>query len=300
MDLFPVAETEAQFERIAADERVLRPAVDALCRHLGLDGAVERFADGSLPVYAVGARHVLKLFPAVYAGEVATERDVLDAVAGRLPVATPEVLGAGEFGGWGYVHMSRLHGTSLVDVWPGLDGTGRRDVARQVGEALAVLHTITPPVAHPADWGAFVARQAAGCAARQEGRGLAPAWLEQIPDFLASVDLSDPDLVLTHTEVMSAHLLVRDGRLSGLVDFEPAMRAAREYEFVATGVFLTRGDGDANAALRAGYGREVDPRRVMAYALLHVYSNLPWYLREVPTGATTLDGLAEHWFGPTG
>ncbi|CCH29206.1 Aminoglycoside phosphotransferase [Saccharothrix espanaensis DSM 44229] len=295
-----MAETEAQFDGVVGDEGALRPAVDALCRTLRLDGPVERFADGSLPVYAVGDGHVLKLFPAVHLDEVSTERDVLAAVHGRLPVPTPEVFDAGEFGGWGYVHMSRLRGTSLVDVWPGLDPSRRKDVARQVGEALAALHTITPPIAEPADWASFVAGQRAGCVDRQAARGLDPAWLEQIPDFLGSVDLGDPETVLAHTEVMSAHLLVRDGRLSGLFDFEPAMRAAREYEFVATGVFLTKGDHDANAALRAGYGHDVDPRRVMAYTLLHVYSNLAWYLREVPSGLTTLDGLAEHWFGPTG
>lgn len=100
-----------------------------------------------------------------------------------------------------------------------------------------------------------------------------------------------------HTEVMSAHLLVDEGRLTGLFDFEPAMRAAREYEFVATGVFLTRGERAANKALHDGYGRTVDPRKVPACTLLHVYSNVARYLREVPTGATTLDDLADHWFG---
>ncbi|MBB5958342.1 hygromycin-B 7''-O-kinase [Saccharothrix tamanrassetensis] len=297
---FPIAQTEEQFDAVAEDEQALRPAVDALCRHLGIDGDVGRFAEGSLPVYAVGERHVLKLFPAVHLDEVPVERDVLAAVQGRLPVPTPEVFGAGEFGGWGYVHMERLHGASLRDVWPNLGDEERQGVARQAGEALAALHAITPPVAEPADWGGFVAAQKRNCVARQESRQLDPFWLEQVPGFLDSVDLGDPELVLAHTEVMSAHLLVRDGRLSGLFDFEPAMRAAREYEFVATGVFLTRGDAAANAALYDGYGQTVDPRKVMAYALLHVYSDVAWYLREVPTAATSLDGLAEHWFGPTG
>ncbi|MFJ6676462.1 phosphotransferase family protein [Actinosynnema sp. NPDC091369] len=292
---FPPAMTEEQFE--ALDDDALRPGVEALCRHLGVSGDVTRFADGSLPVYAVGVRHVLKLFPAVHLDEVATERDVLEAVQGRLPVPTPGLHAAGEFGGWGYVLMERLRGASLKDVWPSLGPDARQDVSRQVGEALAALHAITPPSLGPADWAGFVRAQRQGCVARQQARGLAPGWLEQVPDYLDSVDLGQPDLVLAHTEVMSAHLLVDDGRLTGLVDFEPAMRAAREYEFVATGVFLTRGERRANRALHDGYGRALDPRRVLAYALLHVYSNLPWYLREVPTAATTLDELADHWFG---
>lgn len=297
---FPLADTEELYDAVAEDEQALRPGVEALCRHLGLDGDVERFADGSLPVYSVGERHVLKLFPAVHLDEVATERDLLEAVHGRLPVRTPELFAAGEFGGWGFVHMERLHGDVVKDVWPGLDEAGRKSIARQVGEALAALHEIEPPVKEPADWGRFVEGQTSGCVARQVSRGLDPAWVEQIPDFLDSVDLRDAETVLTHTEVMSAHLLTADGEVTGLFDFEPAMRAAREYEFVATGVFLTRGETGPKQALLHGYGRAVDPREVMAYTLLHVYSNLAWYLREVPTTATTFDGLAEHWFGPTG
>ncbi|MFD0202220.1 MULTISPECIES: phosphotransferase family protein [Saccharothrix] len=292
---FPPAVTEEQFE--ALDDDALRPGLEALLGHLGVSGDVERFADGSLPVYAVGDRYVVKLFPAVHLDEVATERDVLEAVRGRLPVPTPELHAAGEFGGWGYVLMERLRGVSLKDVWPGLDAAARREVSRQVGEALAALHEVTPPPLGPDDWAEFVRTQRSGCVERQRGRGLAPHWLEQIPDFLDSVDLGQPELVLAHTEVMSAHLLIDDGRLTGLFDFEPAMRAAREYEFVATGVFLTRGEREANRALHDGYGRAVDPRKVLAYTLLHVYSNLAWYLREVPTRATTLDELADHWFG---
>ncbi|MEU7527869.1 phosphotransferase [Saccharothrix sp. NPDC042600] len=297
---FPLADTEERYGDVVEDEQALRPGVEALCRHLNLSGDVERFVEGSLPVYAVGERDVLKLFPAVHLDEVATERDVLEAVHGKLPVPTPELFAAGEFGGWGFVHMERLHGDVVKDVWPVLDGPGRNGIARQVGEALAALHAVESPLGEPADWKAFVQDQADACVARQVSRGLAPAWAEQIPDFLDSVDLGDAEPVLVHTEVMSAHLLTRDGRLTGLFDFEPAMRAAREYEFVATGVFLTRGETGPKRALLDGYGRPVDPRRVMAYTLLHVYSNLAWYLREVPSAATTLDGLAEHWFGPTG
>ncbi|MEU4768915.1 aminoglycoside 3'-phosphotransferase/choline kinase family protein [Actinosynnema sp. NPDC023794] len=184
---FPPAVTEEQFE--ALDDDALRPGVEALCGHLGVSGDVERFADGSLPVYAVGDRHVLKLFPAVHLDEVATERDVPAAVQGRLPVPTPGLHAAGEFGGWGYVLMERLRGTSLKDAWPGLDAAARRDVSRQVGEALAALHALTPAPLEPSGWAEFVRTQRAGCVERQRARGLAPAWLEQVPAFLDSVDL---------------------------------------------------------------------------------------------------------------
>ncbi len=45
-----------------------------------------------------------------------------------------------------------------------------------------------------------------------------------------------PGRRLLHTEVMRQHLLTAEGPqrgmgLSGLIDFEPAMRGEREYEF---------------------------------------------------------------------
>jgi hygromycin-B 7''-O-kinase len=106
---------------------------------------------------------------------------------------------------------------------------------------------------------------------------------------------------------MREHLLVTpnpDGwSLSGLFDFEPAMRGAREYEFAAVGLFVARGDAGFLRRLLIAYGYspgQLDdalPRRLLAYALLHRYSDLPWYLEQLPAPpAPTLDALAAHWW----
>lgn len=142
---FPLADTEALYDAVAEDETVLRPGVLALCDHLGIGAAVDRFPNGSLPVYAVGQEHVLKLFPQVHVAEMPVERDVLKAVDGRLPIPTPGVLDSGEFDGWGYVLMRRLHGESLKAVWPRLNRGQRARVATRVGEALAALHELPSP-----------------------------------------------------------------------------------------------------------------------------------------------------------
>jgi hygromycin-B 7''-O-kinase len=179
-------------------------------------------------------------------------------------------------------------------------------LAARVGEALAALHALDPAplgdVLGPGDWGAFTDRQRARAVARQRERGLPEAWLERIPGYLASVPLPGAPHrpALLHTEVMRQHLLTDpDGwRLTGLFDFEAAMIGDPAYDFVGVGVFVTGGDPALMARLLAAYGRPVDPRAVLAYTLLHVYSDLPWYLREVgPRGARTFDDLAEAWFG---
>ncbi|SOD86432.1 phosphotransferase family protein [Streptomyces sp. Ag109_G2-15] len=278
-----------------------------LCARLGLAGApLTRFADGSQPVYAVGDEHVLKLFPGAAAEAGVAEGRVLAHLQGRLPVPTPRVREFGPYeNGWHYVLMSRLRGENLAHVWDRVPRGHRDRLVTEIGETLAVLHSLDPdPLADvlgPGDWGAFLDRRAVGAVAQQRAEGLPAAWLEQIPDFLASVPLPRaPHRSLLHTEVMLQHFLVDpDGwRLTGLFDFEPAMIGDRAYDFVAVGLFVTRGDPHLLARLAGAYGHTFEPPQLLAYTLLHVYSDLPWYLSELRAPAEeTLPSLAEAWFG---
>ncbi|WP_416341164.1 hypothetical protein [Streptomyces ardesiacus] len=55
------------------------------------------------------------------------------------------------------------------------------------------------------------------------------------------------------------------------------------------------------ARLATAYGAAFHPSVLLSYTLLHVYSDLPWYLREVGAPAReTLPALAEAWFGTAG
>ncbi|MFI7047716.1 phosphotransferase family protein [Streptosporangium sandarakinum] len=304
--MLPKADTEERYDTI--DDAELLVGALALVEHLGLTGEVTAFDGGSLPVYAVGGDLVVKLYPPFRRRASAVERDVLRALAGRLPIPTPGVRDAGEFHGWDYVLMDRLHGTDLKRAWPGIPRRERERLAVRFGRALAEMHAVAPPeVLGPPDWTAFCAERAEATVEENRAGGLDRMWLERIPEFLESADLDPGEPVLLHTEFMDAHLLLREEagawRPSGLFDFEPAMRGAREYDLVAVGIFLTRGDRVLMRAFLDGYGypeerRAALPRKVMAYALLHVYSHLPWYFREVPApGATTFDELADRWFG---
>lgn len=309
----PAAETVEAFGAVVDDEAALRPGVEGLCRSLGVDvvGLV-RFPTGSLPVYGVGEL-VLKLFPPPYAGERPVEAGVLSALAGRLPVATPRVHAAGEHQGWGYVLMDRLPGVDLAAVWPGLDRDERVRIAAQVGDVVAALHRVDPPVVQgwPPDWAEFVAAQRASAVSRHRAWGLPEHWVGQVPGFLDGVDVgreSAEELVLLHTEVMPANLLAAQdtsGRwsLSGLCDVEPALHGQREYDFVAVGIFLAQGDPAVLGAALGAYGYSPDQldhdlaRRVMAWTLLHRCGNLARYLPRLPQPSTpTLDALATRWF----
>ena len=126
-------------------------------------------------------------------------------------------------------------------------------------------------------------------------------WLSQIDGFLESVPLAPgPERVLLHTEVIREHLVVTPGTwtLSGLLDFETAMTGDRAYEFVAVALFVSRGDPRLLGRILAAYGRSFDPRELLAYTLLHVHSNLPECLSELPAPPEPiLDSLALTWFG---
>ncbi|GAB3160360.1 aminoglycoside 3'-phosphotransferase/choline kinase family protein [Amycolatopsis stemonae] len=291
---FPPAATEAEFAALTRES--LLPAVTNL---LGR-GDVVPFAEGSLPVYAVGEDLVLKLYPPLHRDELATERTMLEVLPGVLPA--PELEKAGEHDGWGWLLMRRLPGRTLKEAWPSLSTEDRRRLMPELGELLATLHAVDDPrLAHlgPASWTEFVAAQRAKVVEHHRRTKLDEAWVARIPAFLDSVDLGTPPVVPLHTEFMRDHVMLGpDGRITGLFDWEPAMRGAAEYDFVAAGLFISSGDGDLLARLLDGYGREIDPRRCLAYALLHVYSDFSWYFEVMPAPPEpTLDALATAWWG---
>jgi hygromycin-B 7''-O-kinase len=307
--MLPLASTVAEYRSVCRDEALLRPGVDAICARHHAGGAIARFADGSLPVYAVGDARVLKLYPPIHRDECEVEASVLAAIAGKLPIATPVIDAVGELDGWGYVLMSRLRGESLATAWPRIDEAARVRLMAALGEGLAALHAVDAPALGPPDWEAFVREQRASAVERQRAKGLDEPWLAQLPGFLASLPVeASSRRVLLHTEIMREHLLVTESAggwaLSGLFDFEPAMRGAAEYELAAVGVFVSCGEPRYLRALLRAYGyrdAELDEglaRRLLGQAIVHRYSNLRWYLERLPALATpTLDALARCGWG---
>jgi hygromycin-B 7''-O-kinase len=170
---------------------------------------------------------------------------------------------------------------------------------------LAALHGLDPeplhPILGPADWAGFLAGQRATALERQREVNLPDPWLRQIEGFPESVPTAPGrERVLLHTEVIREHLMVDPGSwtLSGLLDFECALTGDRAYEFVAAGLFVSRGDPYLLGRILAAYGRSFDPRELLAYTLLHVHSNLPECLSELlAPPEPTLDSLALTWFG---
>jgi hygromycin-B 7''-O-kinase len=312
--LFPEALDDEAYQRVVRDDAAFADGIRRIAETLGVNARAERFADGSLPVYALGPELVLKLYPPFHPAEAEREAAFLATLDAKLPIPTPKLFALGALDGWQYVLMSRLRGEPLVTVIPRLSRADLRRLSTKLGEALRTLHALRDERLEPSrvEWRTFIQQQRSTTSALQGKRNLASRWLEQIPDFLAdecalleSAEAQSP----LHTEVMREHLLVErvngEYELSGLFDFEPSMVGAPEYEFASVGVFFSCGDPELLRAVLVAYGyadRDLNhalERRLFAYALLHRYSNLAWYLERIPPKEklTRLDELASHFFG---
>src|ERR1700748_976689 len=133
--MLPAVGTDAEWQAVAGNEQIVRPAAEDLAARLGLAGAgLRRYPGGSRPVYAVCGRRVLKLYPTVSAQDSVREARVLESLGGRLPVATPGLVACGEYeNGWRYVLMSQLPGTELAAAWPAIPRPDQDRVASQAG-----------------------------------------------------------------------------------------------------------------------------------------------------------------------
>ena len=313
--LLPLAETDEAF---AAIDPVTdyAGALRVVAERSGMDASTTpaRFEDGSVPVFALGDR-VVKLYPPSCTQAYRNERAVLEHVDGTLPIATPRVEAAGALDGWHYLVMTRLQGRPLRECFDGVPTSDRARLASALGEAIGRMHAMDTGALPRHDWPALLERRRRGAVERHLRAGLSETWLARIEPFL---DTTVPELPvdgrhsLLHTEIMREHVFVeqRAGRfeLSGLLDFEPSCVGPPEYELASVGLFLSEGDAllwsaflDGLGLPRAARGESLG-RRCMAWALLHRYANLRWWLERQPPRSTrqSFDDLASEWFDGAG
>jgi hypothetical protein len=87
--MLPAVHTYHERDAVIGDETIIRAAVADLAAWHGLAGReVRRYPEGSVPVYAIGDQHVIKLHPPAVAKAAITEAHVLEFLQGKLPVAS--------------------------------------------------------------------------------------------------------------------------------------------------------------------------------------------------------------------
>ncbi len=302
MDMLPEANSADQYREINFKDLAFADAARSILQES--EGPTSFADDGSSPVVLIGDR-VLKFFPLVFLDGFEIECQALTFLSAHSR-KSPQLLASGVFEGWNYLVMSKLPGQSLKKIWPGLDDFQKGETCYQVGRELKSIHDLSVDSAHlpGLPWTEYLVQQVRGCLARHEKLGLRNDLLQQIPNFLESTNLGlIESSAFLHTEVMRDHVFFDQTedqhlRLTGFLDFEPSMIGDRDYDFASDGLFLSSGDPRALRAFFEGYGNlevaqtQAFRRRIMAFLLLHKYSNLKWYLEFMPS-ADSLEELAD-------
>ncbi|HYG36500.1 MAG TPA: phosphotransferase [Clostridia bacterium] len=194
-------------------------------------------------IYAIGEGMVLRMGKTPQDNfRLLQEAALLRRIGSAAPV--PEILSVGEEGGIAYQLQRRLSGQKLHRAWPQLDWDEKEAIMAQLGQHLEALHSITFPTfgwfhekgCEFATWteyfDGFFHGTIDGLVGVPDGipariLAMAEDYYAQHRDLLAE---SIPALV--HADLWPGNVLVDQGRVTGILDFEFAIRAPRDYELV--------------------------------------------------------------------
>ncbi|MFF3273946.1 aminoglycoside phosphotransferase family protein [Streptomyces chrestomyceticus] len=253
--------------------------------------AVRRFpSDGTVnAMYRLGDGMVVRLpLIASGAGDMLTEREWLPRLAPRLPVAVPEVLGAGEPAGeypWPWSVYRWLPGANP-------EAGALSDPVLLAGDLagfVAAMRSVTLPGAPTAHRGGPVAALDAGTrAAIEELRGIPEEDVDC--DAVTAVwedALRAPEWdglpVWLHADLMPGNLLVDGGRLTGVIDFGCAGAGDPACDLFPAWNLLP---SDARKVFREALGvDEATWRRGRGRTLSQALIALPYYRRTNPAMA---------------
>ena len=204
------------------------------------------------------ARHLVPWF---------TDEDHIMAQARAVGVPTAEVLGVehvehdGELLSFSIQH--NLPGRSLDELAGELPLVDLERLVMDGGELLArvhslvpdrgVRHELRPPDEHSLARGERIVEQTLSPSAA--------SVVERGAEFLRREVAARPapSLALAHSDWLPKHLLIDDGAIVGVIDWELAGPASPAYDFAMWEVSAGDGLHDRSALLRLGYARVADP-----------------------------------------
>ncbi len=297
MPSYPVVETLTQWRPIFTRPEVWRPMIEEIWRQHGL-GLVEQVVPGfagSNAVFIVNEELVAKIFAPFWAQDAPRELEAYLILADYPELPVPRVIAHGTIEAeqhWPYMVLTRLPGVRLGDVWPSVSPADRLAITCHLAEIVRTLHAVPTDRITAMDirreaWVEFIRQQIAGAVAYHRRHNSLPEHLlAQLPDYLASAQpLFPPDFqpTLINCDLTRDHLLLveQDGhwRIGGLIDFGDVRVGHIDYEWVALHLDLYDADCAQTRAFLRAYGWEqvVDERfsrRMMAYSLLHLFSDM--------------------------
>jgi aminoglycoside phosphotransferase (APT) family kinase protein len=209
--------------------------------------------------------------------QIAKDAEWLPRLRPHLPVEVPEVVATGE-PGEGYPHVWAVYRWLEGEV----PHRGTRELARDVAAFLEALQRIDPadaPQAHD---------RGAPLQVRDEATRRALAQLEDEVDVPAATAAWEAGLrapvwdrppVWLHGDVLEGNLLVRDGRLTAVIDWSIACAGDPACDYAAAWSLFA----DVRDAFRAAAGvDDATWARARAFALSQALIALPYYLETNP------------------
>lgn len=274
----PARDTWAAFDALHDAPARWLPAVTALAERFG-GGPVVPMGEGTALVARLGDDRFLKVYPPFLADHAAFEAAMLPHLHGRLSLPTPALLAHEQHRGWPVLLISRVPGEPLTAHWPTMTEADRLRLLHTLGGLINEVQAL--PLGEMArlalPWPEHLARQRAGCRARQQRTGLPAHLLAQVDDFVAGPLPDDGPTVLLTGEYTPMNLMVQDGRLSAMFDFGDGLIGPGPSDWLGPLCFLAAGHAPRVQALMDGLGATLtDGLRdgLMRLLLLHRYSAL--------------------------
>lgn len=290
---------------------------DDLCRRLsgricsehGLAPGVERIKQGSNILFQLQDGNVIKIFSPDEMDFCRNETLFLRNLQGKLSVEIPVLLHSDVFAGYPFILMSKLPGRPLSDIWEQMDREQKKKICREIGELLRELHSLPPSVAEGCapEWFSFIDDQKKYLLENHINYGIRTDRLCEISRFIRLGEPVEDSVspVVCHTEIMREHLFVETVKggagLTGLLDFEPSMKAIPHYDMCSVGLFVTAGDSELFGTILDAYSpnEPILPMDVTRMLILHRYSNLNWFMGMLPEKMRDddIESLGRYWFG---
>ena len=219
--------------------------VRKICQKEGLSvGTIQMLSGGQVnQVYQIDAAYVVRMGPTEKSFQrLAQEKDLLQRIAGLVPV--PGILAFGELDGFVYQVQAFIAGQKLHTLWRDLSPNAQEGIVAELAAHMQMLHKLRfsdygylhLPDQRCASWPEFLTGQFKQSCAEIETLkipidpallDLASAYFEQHEHVLAA---GVPTLV--HGDLWPGNILVENGRITAILDFEFAAYAPADFELL--------------------------------------------------------------------
>lgn len=276
---------------------------------------LEKASDGSLPVFLMDEKWVLKLFTPLLFEDFEVELKTLEVLQDNPHVPVPGIHSANHFEKWPYIIQSYLPGKPLNIHASAFSEEDRHGFIESLGRAISRLHQVSKQSLHSKyqcfNWDLFEGRQLENCINRQKGLGLTEPWIFGLEQFLSGAPgplKNSSAAVFLHTELMDNCLFYqeKDGCcvVSGICDWAEAFWGSWEYEIPSLVLFVTHQKKGLLRRFLKAYGvpeKSLNLElqyRFMRSLLMHRYCHLPWFFKLYPPQNSDGDffALSEQWF----